>query len=51
MADDAPRRQRVKEWGEALDVWTKSAARLGFVGVGIFSGDALIEVLGKVLGG
>ena len=48
--DKAPLRQRIKEWGEAVDVWTKVTGRIGLVGFGIFNGGAVIELLEKLIG-
>jgi hypothetical protein len=47
----APLRQRLKEWGEVADVWTKIVFRLGLLGVGIGSGDGLVHILQKATGG
>lgn len=49
-AQKTPLRIRVKEWGEAADVWTKVMARLGFVGIGLFSGSAALSILEKAFG-
>ena len=42
-------RKKLKEWGEVADVWTKVGVRLGFFGVAMFSGGAIVNVLQKLL--
>ena len=51
MAEPAPIRQRAKEWGEAADVWSKVAVRMGFLGIGVFSGSGVLGLLEKLVSG
>lgn len=49
--EKAPLRQRVKEWGEAADVWSRVAVRFGLAGFGLTGGTAAVEILQKAIGG
>lgn len=51
MTDDAPLRIRIKEWGEATNVWVKNLAIAGAAGFGIVDGDSVVRILRHVIGG
>jgi hypothetical protein len=49
MNETPPLRQRIKEWGEAAEVWTKVGLRVGGFLFLAASGHSVFDILQKAL--